>query len=44
MSVREYLSNLTIDELEYIKLLIEIDPTLTVLNLVEEIKRYRNGK
>ena len=44
MSIKEYLGSLTIDELEYVKLLVDIDPTLTVVQLIEEIKRYRNGK
>lgn len=44
MSVREYLGSMTVEELEYVRLLIEIDPTLTVLQLMEEIKKLRENK
>ena len=42
MSVKEYLGTLSIEELEYIRLLVEIDPSLTVLQLIQTIKKLRN--
>lgn len=41
MSVKEYLGSLTVEELEYIRLLVEIDPSLTVLQLIQTIKKLR---
>ena len=45
MSVKEYLGSMTIEELEYVRLMIEIDPKMTVLQMIKIIKERReDGK
>jgi len=41
MSTREYLRNLTVEELEYARLALEVNPTITVLNMIQVIKKRR---
>ena len=44
MSVREYLGSLTIEELEYVRLLLEVDPTMTVIEMMKIIKKRREDE
>ena len=45
MSVKEYLGSMTLEELEYVRLMLEIDPKMTVLQMIRIIKERReDGK
>jgi hypothetical protein len=41
MSVKEYLGSMTLAELEYARLMLEIDPKMTVLQMIKIIKERR---
>ena len=41
MSVKEYLGSMTLEELEYVRLMLEIDSKMTVLQMIKIIKERR---
>ena len=44
MSTREYLRNFTVEELEYVRLVLEVDPTMTVIKMMKIIKKRREDE
>jgi len=44
MSTREYLRNFTVEELEYVRLVLEVDPTMTVIEMMKIIKKRREDE
>jgi len=44
MSTLEFLRNFTVEELEYVRLVLEVDPTMTVIEMMKIIKKRREDE